>query len=203
MQAGKERERREPLALHLLEISMQTERKLCTEFSPCLLPLPSPSRCGQRAKSLFMGMSVCHSALANNPQDADSVDNPQGKAQLQRHCGCQTLLPDTAFHEPDTLESCDLGCSTHFLLAMAADEVKTVKGQWLTSPASRQGLAGFLRRSQTRSCTAPHKQQLQTAQFPVPPGRQPRRVQSKAATFLPQFASLCQVCSVSGKKSQD
>lgn len=28
---------------------------------------------------------------------------------------------------------------------------------------------GFFQPSQTRSCTAPHKQQLQTARFPVPP----------------------------------
>lgn len=40
----------------------------------------------QRAKSLFMAMSVCHRALAVNPQDADSVDNPRENLNL---CGCQ------------------------------------------------------------------------------------------------------------------
>lgn len=43
------------------------------------------------------------------------------------------LVRFSPFPEPDTLENCDLGFSTHFLLAVAAEEVKTVKGQWLTS----------------------------------------------------------------------
>lgn len=44
------------------------------------------------------------------------------------------LVGFSPFPEPDTLENCDLGYSTHFLLAVATQEVETVKGQWLTSP---------------------------------------------------------------------
>ena len=44
------------------------------------------------------------------------------------------LVRFSPFPEPDTPENCDLGYGTHFLLAAATQEVKTVKGQWLTSP---------------------------------------------------------------------
>ncbi|KAJ4948808.1 hypothetical protein JOQ06_020331 [Pogonophryne albipinna] len=55
----------------------------------------------QRAKSLFMGMSVCHRALANNPQDADSVHNPKEIPSMNQ----------------TPWRGCDLDNSTHFLLA--------------------------------------------------------------------------------------
>ena len=38
------------------------------------------------------------------------------------------------FQNPDTLENCDLSYGALFPLAVATEEVKTVKGQWLTSP---------------------------------------------------------------------
>lgn len=44
----------------------------------------------QRAKSLFMGTSVCHSALAVNPKDAD-CRQPRRQSGLQWHCGCQNV----------------------------------------------------------------------------------------------------------------
>lgn len=50
------------------------------------------------------------------------------------------LVRFSPYPEPDTLENCDLGYSTHFLLAAATQEVKTVKGQWLTSPAEKKTL---------------------------------------------------------------
>lgn len=114
--------------LRLVEISVQTERKLSTSMtqhggmhqrmwlfpslSPSqstlrlLLPLPlwagpyAPSNYQgyflQRAKSLFMGKSVCHTALAVNPQDADSVDNPRenrsfSDTAVARLCSCSAF----------------------------------------------------------------------------------------------------------------
>lgn len=73
---------------------------------PCLLllllPLPlwagpyAPSNYQgyflQRAKSLFMGMSVCHRALAVNSQHADSIDNPNANRSFSN-----TVLAQ-AFH---------------------------------------------------------------------------------------------------------
>lgn len=52
-----------------------------------------------------MGMSVCHGALANNPQDADSVDNPKENlsfsntavARLQLLCFCYHLRKEKTF----------------------------------------------------------------------------------------------------------
>lgn len=44
------------------------------------------------------------------------------------------FLSPSPFLEPDTLENCDLGCITHFLLDVVTQEVRTVKGQWVTSP---------------------------------------------------------------------
>ena len=44
-----------------------------------------------------MGMSVCHRALAVNPQDADSVDNPKENLSFGDTAGCRipavALLP--------------------------------------------------------------------------------------------------------------
>ncbi|KAI4812393.1 hypothetical protein KUCAC02_023788, partial [Chaenocephalus aceratus] len=80
--------------LRLVEISVQTEGKLGTSMTQhggmhqrmWLSASLSPSQSTPRAKSLFMGMSVCHRALANNPQDADSVHNPK-ESQALLVCG--------------------------------------------------------------------------------------------------------------------
>lgn len=57
-------------------------------------------------------------------------------AELLKRRQLSTIIV-SLIQSPDTLENCDLGYIPHFLLAVATQEVKTVKGQWLTSPVKK------------------------------------------------------------------
>lgn len=79
-------------------------------------------------------------------------------------------------------------CPIFQVLTLATENLV---GDWL----------GLFRQSQTGSCTAPHKQQLQTAQFPVPPRPPAQEGPIKTSHITPSLC-LCvpSLLRVGGKK---